>query len=1838
MKKKSLLILFCKSLLTCFLLVGLSLRLSAQTITNYTFAASSGTFTALSGATSPTLTAGTTDDGNFNALPIGFDFWYMGTRYTTVSASTNGWAAFGPTITDTYTNALATGGTRPLIAPLWDDLDIQAAGNFIYLTSGTAGSRVFTMQWLNTKWQYTALGSVISFQVKLYESSGKIEFIYRSEAGIAVFPSASVGIASSATGSGSFLSVNNTGTGTSSTVEASVISKPVSGKTYGFTPSIPTAPSGLSFSSVGAASMTLNWTDNASNETGYVIYSSTDGVNYSFTTQTAAGITSSVQSGLTTGMTYYWKVYAVTEGGLSTALSGNQATTGVVPAITYTTPQVYTVGTTITTLTPANTGGAVSAIGFGAATALTGATLNNPRGVAIDASGNIYVTNSGNNTISKYNASGTYLGTFGSGATLSFPKDLVFDSSGNAYVLNLGASAGTGSVYKYNSSGVYQSTILSGLNYALGITIDASDNIYIADQGATTVKKYSTSGALLLSLPTTNLSTPLGVATDGSGNIYVLNNGTGNVTKYNSAGTYLSTILSGYTSGQAIAIDGAGNIYVGDNSATNTVYIYNQSGTLLTSKAITDPEGIAVDSKGDIFASAYFANQMNQYKPTGGYFLSGALPAGLSFDSTTGQISGTPTATMAATVYTVTAYNSAGSGSTTVSITVNNPTYGNYAFQDLITLNTTSLGITSNLTNFPALLSIQDNDLIISNTCADKVQNPNGPNYDLAFVSGGSELYYQIESYNQTTGTLLVWVQVPSLTYATNNTISFYFGSKAPTVTHNTAFFQNTWASDYKAVFHFNESSYTGSVTDGTAGAHTGTTSGMTSADLVTGKIGTAYSFNGSSKKITSNAVSVTGPFTISAWVNLGATGLDQKVMTNQDATGSASGGYKLGVFTTNIPESESGTAINRASTPNPTAFTTGVWHYIQGVYTGTTLSTYVDGVQYKVLTTSVNPVANTNFYIGTEGGGGAPFFNGSIDEPRVSNVAKTADWLKAEYVNQNNPTAFTSVAATTTNTTNAAAITGSLTYTWTGATSTNPAVATNWNNTTAGTTNQLPAFDGSATLVIPSGLTNYPSLTANASLYGLTIASGASLNLNGFTLSVGCNIYNSSTGQILYGGNNASGITWNGASATQTYNGANTANTASVGQMTVNNSAAGTVTISGGPVDIYNSLTMTKGSLVISSSPAALTLKSTATVSASVAAIPAGSTITGTVNVERFITGGGGYRGYRLMSSPIYGSTVSSNNVYSINYIKNSSYTTGTTGVPGGFDKAGNPTFYLYRENMAPSNITFISGNFRGVNTLGTAPNYSYLIDGDAGTFNIPVGNGFLFFFRGDKSVGTLAAETTTTYVPTNTTLTTSGTLNIGQVIVKDWYTPASSYLGWTNATANSTVRGFNLVGNPYASSIDWETYNTTTSTSGIYVVNVGTTIYELNPFTKNFDIYQKGGVSTNHGSNVIASGQGFFVLAANNTNPQLIFNESAKTTAQNTGLNLFMATKADMASLNNTGQDQHLRLQLAKDSVNADDIYIGFNSSARAQYVDNEDAPYKVGTGPESLASISGDNIALGINRLPLPKQSETIGLKVEAAADGIYKLNMTELKAIPQLFEVWLMDAYKKDSLDMRHNTTYAFNLYKADTNSFGSRRFSLVIRQNPALALHLLDFKAAKTTDGSQLTWKTENEENYTHFTVERSVDGGKNFEVVGGFNSSGQGTYSLLDKNPLMGIDQYRLKEVDLNGNISYSNVIPLMYSNQSNAIANNYINIYPNPAISTINLSIVQNIAASRNTSAASYGITITNSSGSVIKTISSSQSLLQQNVSGLLPGTYVIQVVNNSDNSLVGKGKFVKL
>ncbi|MDF2434207.1 MAG: trimeric autotransporter adhesin [Mucilaginibacter sp.] len=695
----------------------------------------------------------------------------------------------------------------------------------------------------------------------------------------------------------------------------------------------------------------------------------------------------------------------------------------------------------------------------------------------------------------------------------------------------------------------------------------------------------------------------------------------------------------------------------------------------------------------------------------------------------------------------------------------------------------------------------------------------------------------------------------------------------------------------------------------------------------------------------------------------------------------------------------------------------------------------------------------------------------------------------------------------------------------------------------------------------------------------------------------------------------------------------------------------------------------------VTNTSPGVFTLQSDANGSAAIAALntSVGSSqqalCTGTFNVERYYQGSSTFdnvkgrwlaRAYRIISSPVNtGTKVNGNNIYDLSYIVGSTAgsTTGAssvtnafvTGATGGSTSAGNPTLYLFRENRAPSNSSFTSGNFIGLINIASASAMTMSDGTTSGT--IPIGNGVLFFFRGAATNWT----TRTKYpfiAPENVTLTTKGALNQQSVTVKDWYTTSSPNLGYTVTAGNATVRGFNMVGNPYPCTIDWETVNT----GGITVTNINPTIYAFNPVTYQYDTYSSsshlGSAATFSGK--IASGQGFFVQGNNNNTsalPALTFNESAKApTSLPVGSSLYMGTPVAQTA------PQLIRLKLIIDSLNYDNTVVAFNSTASTKYNPAEDSHYLPGLGGamESLSSFSADSVPLAINSLPLPgKGRQVIRLNVTGWVNGRYTLERTALDAIPQLYEVWLMDTYKKDSLDLRNNTTYAFNINLSDKASFGSNRFQVIIRQNPALGVHLLSFSVIKETNKSQISWTTENEQNYTSFTVQRSTDNGVTFDVTGGFVSSAQGTYSLSDNNPVNGTDLYRLKIEDLNGNITYSNVIALSFGTVTNA---NTLSVYPNPSNGVINLSILSNsttnglsalqsansipgLASANNSSpAAAYDIKIISITGAVIKSTTSASANWQDNVSSLTPGTYIIQVINKNNNKLVGKSTFVKI
>ncbi len=315
---------------------------SSQLISAATYAYAPLSSIALEDMSSGTtqLVGASQDDTASAVTNIGFDFWYDGVRFSQFSVNANGLARLGSTVIATTfnnsTSGLDTTVNAPKIAPYFEDLCTGATGKVHYKVTGSAPNRRLVVEWQNMEIPRDgSCGTGPStgvFQMWLFESAaasnpGRIQFVYGS--GIAPSTAtdlgASVGLQAGA--ATNFASVTVSDDSVSYTVVNNInLPGIAAGKSYLFTPNVPSAPTGLTFSPVTQTSIQLNWTDNATGEVGYAIYRSTDGTNYSFASQTAADATSFNDTNLLPGTTYFYQVYAVSEGALSAGISGSQAT------------------------------------------------------------------------------------------------------------------------------------------------------------------------------------------------------------------------------------------------------------------------------------------------------------------------------------------------------------------------------------------------------------------------------------------------------------------------------------------------------------------------------------------------------------------------------------------------------------------------------------------------------------------------------------------------------------------------------------------------------------------------------------------------------------------------------------------------------------------------------------------------------------------------------------------------------------------------------------------------------------------------------------------------------------------------------------------------------------------------------------------------------------------------------------------------------------------------------------------------------------------------------------------------------------------------------------------------------------------------------------------------------------------------------------------------------------------------------------------------------------------------------------------------------------------------
>ena len=147
-------------------------------------------------------------------------------------------------------------------------------------------------------------------------------------------------------------------------------------------------------------------------------------------------------------------------------------------------------------------------------------------------------------------------------------------------------------------------------------------------------------------------------------------------------------------------------------------------------------------------------------------------------------------------------------------------------------------------------------------------------------------------------------------------------------------------------------------------------------------------------------------------------------------------------------------------------------------------------------------------------------------------------------------------------------------------------------------------------------------------------------------------------------------------------------------------------------------------------------------------------------------------------------------------------------------------------------------------------------------------------------------------------------------------------------------------------------------------------------------------------------------------------------------------------------------------------------------------------------------------------------------------------------------------------------YGSKVLVAATNAMvGSEVWIADVPEGSPLPLDLLEFKGSVVNDDGVLKWKTDNEPNTSSFIIERSLDG-RNYTSIGSVsaaNSPGVHYYDFTDVNIVsLGANNiyYRLKQTDIDGRYTYSNIVVLSIDNKKPIVL-----LYPNPAKDKFNMT-----------------------------------------------------------------------
>ncbi|WP_207532644.1 T9SS type A sorting domain-containing protein [Desertivirga arenae] len=606
----------------------------------------------------------------------------------------------------------------------------------------------------------------------------------------------------------------------------------------------------------------------------------------------------------------------------------------------------------------------------------------------------------------------------------------------------------------------------------------------------------------------------------------------------------------------------------------------------------------------------------------------------------------------------------------------------------------------------------------------------------------------------------------------------------------------------------------------------------------------------------------------------------------------------------------------------------------------------------------------------------------------------------------------------------------------------------------------------------------------------------------------------------------------------------------------------------------------------------------------ASVAPLTGSADIIGNVNVKVFLTGNNAsnYRGTRGISSPVNDTHLSKK---TFQQLKDYILITGPGNTSNGFDLGG---------TNAPNAVTL-----QTYYEPGYANSTSYIPMPDIYQSATP-GKGYLVFFRGDRSDDINKFNSISAPSPEDVTVVFTGPLNKGTISAP----LTNSHLLKPAYPHDDPNNGLNLVGNPYASAIDWKSVfaASTNLEDQIKVIKPGGGVATY-----------MNGVPNNAPSSgsmqYIQPGQAFYVKVKDSENTGTInFTENCKVNGINPprllsvpekGLRLLAsATKPTIVS---TVSPTLIRLAIS-DDVSEDEATLAITPGA--SFTGEDDAAYMLGS-TVSLASLSSDGKNQAINFMPPPLENTTVKLFVSATES---KSAVISFKSLPQSLSVKLKDNYLDKTVSAETPGGYTFTIDKDVAATYGNSRFELIVGPPVVLALSIRDLKLKKTDQGAKLDWRITENKNLTYFEIERSAEG-KMFEsrgrVVIGDNT--QLNFSFIDSSPLFGRSYYRICVHTSDGERIYSDVKTLDFSR----LASNSLNVYPNPSTDKtyVEFESPESPAVLRIFSLAGQKL--------MERKVNAGESRLGIDLSGIVPGTYIIELKQSTNTNSVQRAKLIK-